>query len=259
MQYVPNNLSESFEKIETKGGIYYKSKNISAKHFFTTRNTDLSTLPFDIITAEKQIHSADVKYITDSNKNEKHFCDGFVISKDSFTASGNSYGVAIRTADCVPILLFDRKNSVAAAVHAGWKGTIGQPLDAKRSDIPGIAAEAVRKMLIHGAEIQNINAAIGACIHKCCFEVKEDFISEVKNAVGSRANIFISEQKCLDGKTSYYFDLAGLNSALLQECGIDISDIAVSPLCTCCDTKMFYSYRHERQVVGTMYAAIEPF
>ena len=124
MQYVPNNLSESFEKIETKGGIYYKSKNISAKHFFTTRNTDLSTLPFDIITAEKQIHSADVKYITDSNKNEKHFCDGFVISKDSFTASGNSYGVAIRTADCVPILLFDRKNSVAAAVHAGWKGTI---------------------------------------------------------------------------------------------------------------------------------------
>ena len=254
-----NNLSETFEKIKIESGIYYKSKNISSDHFFTTRNTDLSALPFDIVTAEKQIHSADVVYISDSNKHDKHFCDGFVISKDSYFTPQASYGVAIRTADCVPILLLDSKNSVAAAVHAGWKGTIGMPSDQKKSVVPGIAAEAIRKMIIHGAEIQNINVIIGACIHKCCFEVKEDFIFKVRASVGSRVDNFLSKQKAPDGKILYYFDLPGLNFALIQEYGVKASNIAVFPFCTCCDTKTFYSYRKEKKGIGTMYAAIKPF
>lgn len=248
-----------FREIKTEYGIFYKSNNIFSEHFFTTKSTDLSSLPFEIITAEKQIHSADIIYIDDSNKHEKHYCDGFVISKTSYVDSSSSYGVAIRTADCVPILLYDRKNSVAAAVHAGWKGTIGSPTDEKRSDIPGIAAEAIRKMLLYGAEIQNITAAIGACIHKCCFEVKEDFISKVIESVGSRAKTFLSEIKGSDGRSSYCFDLPGLNSALMQECGISISNIAVFPFCTCCNAETFYSYRREKAVIGTMYAAIKPF
>ena len=75
----------------------YRADNITANHFFTTRNSDTDILPFEIIQAEKQIHSADIIYINDDNINKPHYCDGFVISESSFLNADSSYGIAVRT------------------------------------------------------------------------------------------------------------------------------------------------------------------
>lgn len=83
----------------------YRADNITANHFFTTRNSDTDIFSFEIIQAEKQIHSADIIYINDDNINKPHYCDGFVISESSFLNADSSYGIAVRTADCVPIIL----------------------------------------------------------------------------------------------------------------------------------------------------------
>lgn len=57
----------------------------------------------------------------------------------------------------------------------GWRGTIGRPSDFSEDNIPGIAANAVRIMVNYGADKNKIQVAIGASIHSCCFEVKNDF------------------------------------------------------------------------------------
>ena len=233
----------------------YKANNIKTNHFFTTKKSDTSLLPFEIIQAEKQIHSADIVYINDYNITIPHYCDGFVISADSFSYSNDKYGIAIRTADCVPILLYDAQNKVAAAIHAGWRGTIGRTSDFSEDSIPGIAANAVRIMVNYGADKNKIQVAIGASIHSCCFEVKNDFITAVRKSVGTcMENFIVSHSE--DG-LSFYYDLPALNAWLLSEEGISPENINIASLCTACNTDKFFSFRKEKKLNGTMIAAIQ--
>ena len=72
--------------------------------------------------------------------------------------------LCIFTADCTPILLYDPVKRCAGAVHAGWRGTA---MD--------IAGKAVRKMAeTFGSRPENICAAVGPCISRCCFETGEE-------------------------------------------------------------------------------------
>ncbi len=232
----------------------YTADNIKANHFFTTRKSDADALPFQIIQAEKQIHSPDIVYINDNNINTPHYCDGFVISENSFLKTDIKYGIAIRTADCVPIILCDSHNKIAAAVHAGWRGTIAKQNNFPKNSVPGIAANAVRIMTNYGADKDKIQVAIGAAIHSCCFEVKDDFLTAVRASVGNHTDDFIISQST---DSSFFYDLPSLNAWLLTEAGINPNNINIAPFCTSCDTKNFYSFRKEKVLNGTMIAAIQ--
>lgn len=244
-----------FIRYADKCGELFKAEGLSADHFFTTRNTDLSNLPFDVIRAEKQIHSAEVVYINEENYRDKHFRDGFVISAESFGKNQNHPGIGIRTADCTPILMYDPDAMVVSAVHAGWRGTVGKPEAYRNGETTGIAANAVRAMCKRGASPDKIQVAIGACIHSCCFEVREDFISAVRNAVGECADRFLIVTET-NGSKKHFFDLPALNIYLLQSCGVKSENISLSPCCTACDTKTFFSFRAEHGLSGTMLSAI---
>lgn len=234
----------------------YRADNITANHFFTTRNSDTDILPFEIIQAEKQIHSADIIYINDYNINKPHYCDGFVISESSFLNTDSSYGIAVRTADCVPIILYDPNNKVAAAVHAGWRGTIAKPDKCPSNGIPGIAANAVRIMTNYGAEKSKIQVAVGAAIHSCCFEVKNDFLTAIRDSIGNKMEDFIISRR-KDGISVFFYDLPLLNAWLLTEEGINPDNINIASFCTACDTNNFYSFRKEKKLNGTMISAIQ--
>ncbi len=186
-----------------------------------------------------QIHSDIVRYVTEENIGEGSIhdvpfaCDGFVTDK-----SGVS--LLVRVADCTPILMCGQKTDgspVIAAVHAGWKGTVAD-----------ISVRAIEKMRELGAS--DIKAAIGACIHSCCFQVGEDFIESVKNAKGADFASRHIEKR--DG--SYYADLPKMNEDILR--GAGISNIDVISECTRCKHYLYHSHRATGGVRGTMGAII---
>ncbi len=85
--------------------------------------------------------------------------------------------LVVFSADCLPILLYDPVRRVVAAVHAGWRGTA-----------LGIAARAVEQMGdCYGCDRQDILAAIGPGISKCCFETHEDVPNAMTAALGAAA------------------------------------------------------------------------
>lgn len=182
-----------------------------------------------------QIHSTRVRYVTEDDRGRVFDdCDGFVTDRAGVT-------LIAKTADCVPILLADEQAGVIAAVHAGWRGTVG-----------GIAPNAVAEMLKLGATRENIRIAIGACIRDCCFEVQRDFIDAVTAIRGEAfANAHIY---CREGR--FYADLMRMNCTLLYEAGISPESIDLSPDCTCCAPARYHSHRYTHGKRGTMAAAI---
>ena len=147
----------------------------------------------------------------------------------------------VKIADCVPILLWDGEN-IISAVHAGWRGTV-----------KNIVGEAVLKMQSLGADVKNIKAAVGACIHKCCYEVGLDLYETAESLRGDefcRRYITYNEQ----GKL--FCDLPGMNRELLLCAGIDDANIDICPHCTACEPEEFFSHRATNGIRGTMGAMI---
>ena len=83
---------------------------------------------------------------------------------DAIITDQKKLPIAILTADCVPILLYDKKKEMIAAIHAGWKGAFKD-----------IIKKVINFMLKRGCNQKNIIAAIGPCIGKTSYNVKEDF------------------------------------------------------------------------------------
>ena len=109
-----------------------------------------------------QIHSNKFYYIDKTSKlNHKKFVG------DALITNASNIPIAVLTADCAPILIFDRKNRTIAAIHVGWKGSY-----------KGIVKKVVQFMVKSGSSTKNITAVIGPCISLKNYEVKEDFIKK---------------------------------------------------------------------------------
>ena len=109
-----------------------------------------------------QIHSNKFYYIDKTSRlNHKKFTGDALITNKSNTP------IAILTADCAPILLFDKKNKTIAAIHAGWKGAHN-----------GIVKKVIKFMIKKGSTANDITAVIGPCISLKNYEVKQDFIKK---------------------------------------------------------------------------------
>ncbi len=186
-----------------------------------------------------QIHSDIIRYVTEENIGEGSVRDA-PFSCDGFITDRRGISLLVRVADCTPILMCGERadgTPVVAAVHAGWKGAVA-----------GIGANAVRQMRRLGAD--NIRCAIGACIHKCCFQVGEDFLEAVKAARGAD---FVKE--FIEARHgSYYADLPGMNEHILRSEGITQIDIIDE--CTLCKPYLYHSHRATGGKRGTMGAVI---
>jgi len=149
--------------------------------------------------------------------------------------------LTVLTADCLPILLFDRAKKVIAAVHAGWRGTVA-----------GIAEKAVNTMTsAFGSSPGDIAAALGPCIGKCCYEVGAEVIDAARSAFA-----FADDYITVKTGTSGMLDLAGLNRGALITAGLSPDAIGSADLCTYCHGDLFFSYRRENEGTGRMLAGI---
>lgn len=157
---------------------------------------------------------------------------------------GSGDAVAVRVADCVPVLLADPHAGRVAAVHAGWRGAVA-----------GVVGEAVRH-LERGGEAKSLLAAIGPCIGPCCFEVSADVGESIARATSASA---IERRDEARGKV--FVDLRAAVRAQLLALGVaKIEDVPSQKnvQCTRCDARRFYSYRRDGDASGRLIAVIVP-
>lgn len=171
----------------------------------------------------KQIHSADVHIVQDNDDfTNPQSCDALITNKTSTP-------LMVMVADCSPILFYDEKEKLIAAVHAGRQGAF-----------KNIIKNTLQTMQNRfNAKPQNIVVSIGASIGVCCYEVGAEIYEEAK----SLHLEYAFEQR--DG--SYYLDVNKILKKQLLDSGINPNNLEISQDCTCCNTQKYYSYRAESQ------------
>ena len=145
------------------------------------------------------------------------------------------------TADCVPALLCDADAGVIAAVHCGWRSSVG--------DILKNAVETMEKL---GARRERICCALGPAIGRCCFETDDDVPDAVEKYLGGDAEgLFVRRA---DGKT--LVDLRAANRRRLLQLGLREENVDVSEECTVCSHDKYWSHRYTRGRRGSQAACI---
>ena len=150
-----------------------------------------------------------------------------------------SFGLVVRTADCVPILLADSRTGAVASVHAGWKGTAA-----------GAVMAAVRALeWEYGIEPANLVAAVGPSIGACCYEVG----AELAPGFASHPD----SPRWFDTRTHKpRLNLWRANRDQLERAGVPSRSIHVCELCTADHPQLFHSYRRDGAGAGRLIAAI---
>lgn len=148
-----------------------------------------------------------------------------VSATDALITNQVNLPIAVMTADCVPILLYDPVKKVVAAIHAGWRGTV-----------KGIVDETIHQMEIHfNCRPGHMVAAVGPCISKSEYEVDDAVIDQVKKMYQGTSTY----ETTTPGH--YLLDLKLLNKWQLKRMGI--KQIEISEYCTFKDHDLFFSAR----------------
>jgi YfiH family protein len=186
-------------------------------HGFGTLFSDIPAR-FGNLATLKQIHSA-ICVLGDGR-------GGQLGEGDALLENAPGSVVAVKTADCIPVLLVDARRRAVAAVHAGWRGTVAQ--------IVRHAVEAMHARF--GTDAADLHAAIGPGIGKCCYEVGPEVAAHFGES--GRAHI----------------DLPDANRRQLMEAGVDAGRVYVANLCTRCLEAEFHSFRRDKEAAGRLYS-----
>lgn len=201
-----------------------------------------ASLPYPVIQGH-QVHGCRVAVI-DRPGLTREDLEGY----DAFVTQLRNVAIGVRTADCVPVLLYDPEKRVAAAVHAGWKGTVLH-----------ISQEAISLMQeeFHCVPA-DIKAAIGPAIGPDSFQVGEEVVDRFREAGFPMAEIW-SYQGEGDGRPmsgGHHIDLFRANRWLLLREGIFPENIQVCGIDTY-TAEAFFSARREGTSCGRIINAIK--
>jgi YfiH family protein len=179
------------------------------------------------VVRSKQIHGNDILIADES---------GYYEGYDAIMTNKKNLLLAISTADCCPILLYDRVNEAIAAVHAGWKGSYGK-----------LVYKTLAKMIeIYGSKGEDIVAYIGPCIGECSFEVDAD-VAQYFDGPFVRFDSQIEK---------YLIDLKNYNKSQLLQHNVKEENVEISEFDTYERTDLFYSHRKEKGITGRMWSVI---
>jgi hypothetical protein len=205
----------------------------------------------------RQVHSAIVHRVDAASRE--------LVSGDGILTAEPGLLLAIKTADCVPVLLADVKRRAVGAFHAGWRGTAAR-----------IVEKGVGEMRREfGSEPRDLRAAIGPCIRSCCYRVGEEVRGEFHSQFSYAEQLFeeVFDSKAIhvrypllflnqrapghgDLGPELHLDLVKANQRQLTDAGVRAEDIGVIDGCTSCDTERFFSHRAELGKTGRMMAVI---
>jgi len=200
------------------------------------KSISLSSKPLEFIVAN-QVHSNRVEII--DKKLSKGWSEQSSAIQDCDGLITNQKGVVltILTADCVPILIYDKSKKIISALHAGWRGTKLE-----------IVKEAISKMIEEfGTNPKDISVFIAPSIRGCCYEVGDDVAREFEEY----------REYCTPKENNkFMLDLSAINRVQLLDMGVESENIRISTSCTACESDRFFSYRKESGCEGRFMSMI---
>lgn len=152
-----------------------------------------------------------------------------LMDTDALITNAPGVCIAVMSADCVPVLLYDRKHRAVGAVHSGWRGTVAKilahTLDAMHAEF--------------GTRGEDVLACIGPSVSQASYEVGGEVVAAVREAFGVESDELMIAQP--EGKAK--LDLWKANSLQLKAFGVPASQIEVADLCTVIHNDAFFSAR----------------
>lgn len=196
------------------------------------------------IVCSRQTHTTNVRLVT-----KKDCGKGVTRQADYDEVDGlitNEPGILLCTsyADCVPLYFIDLKNRAIGLGHSGWRGTVNR------------MGEAMLKAMqdAYGTKPEDVLAAIGPSICQDCYEVGEEVAEAFKMAFPEEWK-YLLKDGAEEGK--YQLNLWEANQRILQSAGISKSNLAVTDLCTCCNSAYLFSHRASQGKRGNLAAFME--
>ncbi len=228
--------SKSFKKLNKFKHCFFSRKNGFSKGIYKSMNCGLGSKDKKInvnknlnkisnilgvkvnnLKLMNQTHSAKVVFVNKKNQFFKRF------KSDALITNLKGVALAVLTADCVPILIIDKKNNFVACIHAGWKGAL-----------KGIIERTVKILLKKNKNCELI-AAVGPCISKESYEVDKNFRNKFKKI--KNYNKFFKKTKTI----KYKFDLRKFVNYKLIALGVKKIDNINRD--TLKNNNLFFSYR----------------
>jgi polyphenol oxidase len=208
----------------------------------------------------RQFHSNLLVHATaaDATRERPRKADGLICAEPDLL-------LGVQTADCIPVLVVDRKRRALGAFHAGWRGTV------KRIVETGVG----RMRLEFGSRPADLIAAIGPGIGACCYAVGEEVLSEFESQFDYARELFrevfdsdpvrqrypmlfLNQRPPGHGPagSQLHVDLIEANRRQLLACGISAKSIQIVGGCTQCNPNLFFSYRGASGRTGRMLAVV---
>ncbi|MGA3194615.1 MAG: peptidoglycan editing factor PgeF [Terriglobales bacterium] len=204
----------------------------------------------------RQIHSDLIHYVDRAAETP--------LAGDGLITDTPGLVVAVQAADCLPVIVVDRKRRAVGVFHAGWRGTV------KR-----IVEKGVGEMRKHfGSDPRNLVAAIGPGVRGCCYNVGEDVRTRFEAQFAYGASLFREVKESDPVREKYpllfltarapghselpgklFLDLVEANRRQLLDAGLSAKSIDTTAPCTACHPELLFSYRAEKGVTGRMIGA----
>ena len=207
------------------------------------------------LVALRQIHS-DLIHRVDQPRAQLLAGDGLVTDVPGLV-------LAVQAADCLPIILVDRKRRAVGVFHAGWRGTVQR-----------IVEKGVGEMRKHfGSDPRDLVSAIGPGVRGCCYDVGEEVRTRFEAQFAYASSLFREVKESDPVREKYpllfltarapghgelpmkiYLDLVEANRRQLLDAGVLARNVEVAGPCTACHTELLFSFRAEKGVTGRMMA-----
>ncbi len=228
----------------------FASTRDGIQHFFGTRR-HANSLAFDVgvparqsgaqghgwLLSVKQVHGTDALVLDRPLTESDQFPGGW----DALMTDQPGVTVAVRTADCVPVLVHDSRRRVVAAIHAGWRGAVA-----------GIVSKTLTLMASRfGSTQSDLRVSIGPSAGPCCYEVDDPVLDQLRMGLPDWESV-VHDYRGHKAR----LDLKALIRRQVEDEGVPAPSVSAVNVCTICHDQLFYSYRREGRVNGTMVSGI---
>jgi len=195
------------------------------KNFLTSLDIDYR----DLVCAQQQ-HGNNVRYVNMENKGRGALDYAAAIpDTDGFITDFKGLPLAIFTADCLSIFLYDPHRPAIGLLHAGWRSS--------KENIALCAVELMRSKF--QTKASELRVGFGPRIGGCCYAVSAEFKNYFSTGLTEKAG-------------RLYLDLAAVNKKQLAGTGVREENIFDSNYCTCCANADFFSFRKEGRASARM-------
>lgn len=185
----------------------------------------------DDVVLMNQVHEATVVDVDATDRGS------LILGVDGLVTKEKNLFLGVRTADCVPVFVYDQKNGVIGVAHAGWKGIKS-----------GVIEKLIENAMHLGAQVENMYIAIGPHIGVCCYQVLPE-----------RAQQFLPDypQSIIKQEDKTYLDLGQIVYTKAHSLGIAPHHFDAPIACTSCQSDRYFSYRKDtKETFGEMVGLI---